>query len=110
MIPRHQERLSNPHKNFFARVCPKLPTHPSFAPTVASRHVSLALEDHRDVSTYWLWACMCSRPQLESAIRDVDTNLVPINEALKSYEDAWDKWINSWLVIRIDNPQVASSA
>ena len=50
--------------------------------------------------------CFYCRPQPDSDVEAVDSNLLPINEALRSYEEAWDKWVDSWLVIRVDDPQV----
>jgi len=45
------------------------------------------------------------RPQPDEAVAAVDEDLVPVNRALRGYEDAWDSWINSWLVVRVDDPQ-----
>jgi len=45
------------------------------------------------------------RPLSDEAVAAVDANLVPVNAALREYEEAWDRWVDSWLVIRVDDPQ-----
>jgi len=35
----------------------------------------------------------------------VDQDLVVVNELLKSYKEAWDSIVDSWLVVRIGDPQ-----
>ena len=37
----------------------------------------------------------------------VDADLVPINECLASYKDAWDSYVSSWLVVRVADPSFA---
>eukprot|EP00210_Caulerpa_lentillifera_P008624 g8227.t1 len=44
------------------------------------------------------------RPCPEEAVKSVDVNLVPINEALRRYESAWDSHVDYWLVIKVQDP------
>mmetsp|Transcript_14462 Transcript_14462/g.45974 ORF Transcript_14462/g.45974 Transcript_14462/m.45974 type:complete len:388 (-) Transcript_14462:69-1232(-) len=43
-------------------------------------------------------------PVPEEAARAVDTDLVPVNSYLANYS-AWDAQVDSWLVVRVDDPQ-----
>lgn len=44
------------------------------------------------------------RPRPDEAIKSVDPNLLPINEALQNYESAWDRHVDVWLVIKVADP------
>jgi D-glycerate 3-kinase len=37
-------------------------------------------------------------------VSKVDPALVAVNQALKGYQSAWDDLVDSWLVVRIGNP------
>lgn len=39
-------------------------------------------------------------------VSQVDPALVAVNQALRAYKAAWDDLVDSWLVIRIGDPQV----
>eukprot|EP00873_Tetraselmis_striata_P028065 jgi/Tetstr1/448329/TSEL_035613.t1 len=45
------------------------------------------------------------RPLPDDDVAAVDANLLPVNAALRGYQEAWDSWVDSWLVIRVDDPQ-----
>lgn len=38
------------------------------------------------------------------AVKSVDVNLLPINEALKGYKSAWDAFVDAWMVIKVADP------
>lgn len=43
-------------------------------------------------------------PQNEAEVTSVDPQLAPINKNLEAYYDAWHKYIDSWIVIQVDDP------
>lgn len=45
-------------------------------------------------------------PVEDAAAAAVDPNLVAVNLFLKDYRAAWDSLVDSWLVVRIGDPQV----
>lgn len=44
------------------------------------------------------------RAQSDAHVQSIDTNLLPINEALKGYASAWDAFVDAWLVIKVADP------
>ncbi|CAI9773649.1 unnamed protein product [Fraxinus pennsylvanica] len=44
------------------------------------------------------------KPLLTEAVKAVDPQLETVNKKLEAYYDAWDKFINSWIVIKIQDP------
>ena len=44
------------------------------------------------------------RPMSAEHIQSIDEHLLPINEALKEYEHAWDAFVEAWLVIKVADP------
>ncbi|BDA43365.1 D-glycerate 3-kinase, chloroplastic [Coccomyxa sp. Obi] len=45
------------------------------------------------------------KPQPTTHVQTVDADLVSINEKLKEYEAAWDKCVDSWLVVKVGEPE-----
>lgn len=46
------------------------------------------------------------RPVGQEAAAAVEDSLVEADKRLAKYESAWDSLVDSWLVIRIEDPQV----
>lgn len=46
-------------------------------------------------------------PVEESEAASVDQNLVPVNAFLQAYKSAWDSAVDSWLVVKVNDPQYA---
>lgn len=44
------------------------------------------------------------RPQSDDAVAAIDPSLLPVNAALRAYKAAWDAYVDSWLVIQVDDP------
>ncbi len=44
------------------------------------------------------------RPQPEAAVAAIDPNLVAVNAALTEYNAAWDRFVDAWLVVEVDDP------
>ncbi|MEW5306033.1 MAG: hypothetical protein WDW38_009971 [Sanguina aurantia] len=44
-------------------------------------------------------------PLPEAEVAAVDPALVPVNRQLAGYKEAWDQWVDNWLVVRIEDPQ-----
>lgn len=44
------------------------------------------------------------RAQPDDAVAAVDHNLLAVNAALRAYQEAWDSFVGSWLVIQVDDP------
>lgn len=49
-------------------------------------------------------------PLPDAEVAAVDPALVPVNQQLAGYKEAWDQWVDNWLVVRIEDPQVCLSA
>ncbi|CAN6456276.1 unnamed protein product [Victoria cruziana] len=45
------------------------------------------------------------KPQPPDDVKAVDPQLDVVNRNLEAYYDAWDKFVNSWIVIKIKNPE-----
>ncbi|KAL2927168.1 D-glycerate 3-kinase chloroplastic [Bienertia sinuspersici] len=48
------------------------------------------------------------KPLPDEAVKAVDPQLERVNKNLRSYYDAWDKYIKSWVVIKIKDPSCVS--
>lgn len=46
-------------------------------------------------------------PVSDAAAAAADPNLVPVNAALRSYKAAWDSFVDSWLVVKVAQPDYA---
>eukprot|EP00238_Polyblepharides_amylifera_P008322 CAMPEP_0196592082 /NCGR_PEP_ID=MMETSP1081-20130531/71727_1 /TAXON_ID=36882 /ORGANISM="Pyramimonas amylifera, Strain CCMP720" /LENGTH=336 /DNA_ID=CAMNT_0041915659 /DNA_START=52 /DNA_END=1062 /DNA_ORIENTATION=- len=42
-------------------------------------------------------------PLLTEEVAAVDPQLVPVNEALRSYKTAWDKYCDAWFVVKVED-------
>lgn len=47
------------------------------------------------------------RPLESEAVAAVDPHLIPVNDALRGYKEAWDSFADAWLVVRVDDPSYA---
>ena len=63
----------------------------------------MAVDGPLDVILFEGWM-LGFRPRSSEQVAAVDANLVPINEALRSYKDAWDAFVDVWLVIKVADP------
>jgi D-glycerate 3-kinase len=46
-------------------------------------------------------------PVEESQAASVDQNLIPVNAFLQAYKSAWDSAVDSWLVVKVKDPEYA---
>ncbi|KAK9829318.1 hypothetical protein WJX72_005180 [[Myrmecia] bisecta] len=44
-------------------------------------------------------------PVSQEAAAQVDPDLVAVNEYLAGYREQWDRFVDSWLVVKVDDPQ-----
>lgn len=45
------------------------------------------------------------KPRPVESVKAVDPQLETVNKNLEAYYDAWDKFINAWIVIKIKDPK-----
>ena len=60
-----------------------------------------------DIVLFEGWMFGFSAVDDENAVTAVDPHLTPVNAFLKEYQRAWDSFVDTWLVVRVSDPQYA---
>lgn len=68
------------------------------------------MEGPLDVVLFEGWMSGFRPLEDESRVGRIDPDLVRVDQCLVAYEKAWDGLLDSWLVIKIGDPQVRGSS